>query len=99
MIYPFMTLEDGTEVVHSEMKEDGSVKVYIEKPVTLGFHSVECWLPRYEWINNRGFSADELAFFDEFVHSLAHIIIELSQKGGFDKGENPSELRLSCGRA
>lgn len=99
MIYPFMTLEDGTEVVHSEMKEDGSVKVYIEKPVTLGFHSVECWLPRYEWKNNRGFSADELAFFDEFVHSLAHIIIELSQKGGFDKGENPSELRLSCGRA
>ena len=32
MMYPFMTLEDGTEVVHSDMKEDGSVEVYIEKP-------------------------------------------------------------------
>ena len=61
-----MTLEDGTEIVHSEMKEDGSVKVYIEKPIMLGFKSVE------------------LAYFDEFVHSLAHIIIELSQEGGFD---------------
>ena len=22
MMYPFMTLEDGTEIVHSEMRED-----------------------------------------------------------------------------
>lgn len=32
MMYPFMTLEDGTEVVHSDIKEDGRVEVYIEKP-------------------------------------------------------------------
>ena len=32
MVYPFMTLDDRTEIVHSEMKEDGSVKVYMEKP-------------------------------------------------------------------
>ena len=88
MIYPFMTLDDGTEIVHSERKEDGSVKVYIEKPVRLGFHSVECWLPQYEWKNNQGFSEEELAFFDEFVHSLAHIILELSEKGGFDNASN-----------
>ena len=88
MVYPFMTLEDGTEIVHSEMKEDGSVKVFIEKPVTLGFHSVECWLPRYEWKNNDGFSDEELAFFDEFVHSLAHVIIEMAQKGGFDNASD-----------
>ena len=31
MMYPFMTLDDGTEIVHSEMREDGTVKVYIEK--------------------------------------------------------------------
>lgn len=84
MYYPFLTLEDGTEIVHSEMKNDGSVKVYIEKPVMLGFKSVECWLPKYEWKNNNGFSEEELTYFDEFVRSLSHIIIELSQKGGFD---------------
>ena len=24
MVYPFMTLDDGTEIVHSEMKEDSA---------------------------------------------------------------------------
>ena len=32
MMYPFMTLNDGTEIVHSETLPDGRVKVYIEKP-------------------------------------------------------------------
>lgn len=32
MMYPFMTLEDETEIVHSDMQDDGRVKVYIEKP-------------------------------------------------------------------
>ena len=26
MMYPFMTLNDNTEITHSEMKPDGSVK-------------------------------------------------------------------------
>lgn len=30
MMYPFMTLNDETEIVNSEMKRDGRVKVYIE---------------------------------------------------------------------
>ena len=55
MMYPFMTLNDNTEITHSEMKENGQVKVYIEKPVFLGFNSAECWLPQYEWKNNKGF--------------------------------------------
>jgi hypothetical protein len=32
MMYPFMTLPDKTEIVHSEMKEDAKVMVYIETP-------------------------------------------------------------------
>ena len=32
MMYPFMTLDDATEIVHSETQSDGRVKVYIEKP-------------------------------------------------------------------
>lgn len=32
MMYPFMTLNDNTEIVHSEMKPDERVKVYIETP-------------------------------------------------------------------
>ena len=48
MMYPFMTLDDGTEIVHSERKADGSVKVYLEKPdAELCFRSAVCWLPEY----------------------------------------------------
>ena len=32
MMYPYMTLNDNTEITHSEMMEDGRVKVYIETP-------------------------------------------------------------------
>ena len=50
MKYPFMTLDDQTEIVHSEMHEDGTVEVYIEKPDEKDcFHSVSCYLPKYEW--------------------------------------------------
>ncbi|MBQ9664713.1 MAG: hypothetical protein IJV40_16325 [Oscillospiraceae bacterium] len=84
MVYPFMTLNDGTEIVHSEMKEDGSVKVYIEKPIMLGFQSVECWLPKYEWKNNNGFTENELAYYDEFVHSTAHLILRFAKGDGLE---------------
>ena len=40
MMYPYMTLNDNTETTHSEMKEEGNVKVYIETPdKSGGFHS------------------------------------------------------------
>ena len=49
MMYPFMTLDDDTEIVHSEMKPDGRVKVYLEKPDAEDcFHSAVCWLPGYD---------------------------------------------------
>ena len=32
MMCPFMTMNDETEIVHSDMQDDGRVKVYIEKP-------------------------------------------------------------------
>ena len=48
MMYPFMTLNNETEITHSEMKEDGQVKVYFETPdVKDGFHNAVCWLPKY----------------------------------------------------
>lgn len=32
MMYPYLTLNDDTEIIHSEMNSDGRVKVYIETP-------------------------------------------------------------------
>ena len=91
MMYPFMTLEDKTEVVHSEVYDsDGAetVKVYFEKPVYGGFHSAECYLTSYEWRNIDGFSPEEIEIFQEYLQSVAHIVIRLAREGGFDNAAN-----------
>ena len=50
MMYPYMTLNDDTEITHSEMKQDGRVKVYIETPdEQVCFRYATCWLPEYRW--------------------------------------------------
>lgn len=91
MMYPFMTLDDKTEVVHSEAYNVNgmeTVKVYFEKPVYGGFHSAECYLPSYEWKNIDGFSSDEINCLQKFLESVAHIVIRLSREGGFDNALN-----------
>lgn len=89
MMYPFMTLNDHTEIVHSEMKPDGRVKVYIERPdEKLGFRHATCWLPGYQWEDIDSFSDKDVAYFQELLESTAHIIIELSQEGGLTNAAN-----------
>lgn len=84
-MYPFLTLDDGAEIVHSEMQKDGRVKVYIEKPdETDGFHHATCFLPSYEWTDAFGFSKEELARYHEVIESTAHLIMEFSKDGGFE---------------
>ena len=84
MMYPFMVLDDKTEVVHSDAYEANgveTVKVYFEQPVDGGFHSAECYLPSYKWKNIEGFSAEEIAKYTDFLKSVAHIVIELAREG------------------
>ncbi len=84
MLYPFMTLNDETEIVHSEMKPNGTVQVYIEKPDEKdGFHNVVCYLPQYDWCDNFGFTEEEIARYKEIVESTAHLILEFAETGGF----------------
>ena len=39
MKYPYMTLPDETEITHGDIREDGTVEVYIETPVDWGFNN------------------------------------------------------------
>ena len=87
MLYPFMTLPDETEIVHSEsMMENGreKVKVCIEQPVDFGFKAATCWLPDYHWEKVDGFSDVEIQYFQEMIESLAATIYELAREGGFE---------------
>jgi hypothetical protein len=78
VMHPYLTFDDGTEVVHSDLiHEDGidKVLVHFERPTESGFDSMRCELPSYTWTPWEGsFSKDELAFFDEFVHSNAALL-------------------------
>jgi len=85
MMYPFLQLEDGTEIVHSEIileNETEHVKVYIEKPIEGGFKSAFCYLPEYKWDEVEGFDAEEIAKLQEIIESTAHLIIRFARQGG-----------------
>ena len=95
MMYPFMTLDDNAEIVHSEMGKDGRVKVYIEKPDAKdGFHRATCYLPSYTWEDIFGFSDEEIDRYKKVIESTAHLIIEFSQKGGFSNASPHFKCRF-----
>lgn len=77
MVYPFLTLNDNTEITHSEMQDDGRVKVYIETPdETYCFRHATCYLPNYEWDDIYHFSREEIERFQDIIQSTAHLIME-----------------------
>ena len=87
MLHPFMTLDDDTEIVHSDAymeDEKELVRVEIEKPIPGGFASAEILLPEYEWIRIEGFTPEEINRLQEMIESVAHIIIRLARQGGFE---------------
>ncbi len=86
MLYPFMTLNDNTEIVHSDVLAEDRVKVCIEKPVYGGFHSAVCYLPDYTWEDVNGFSQSEIDSYQELIESVAHVIYELARDGGIEGG-------------
>lgn len=70
MMYPLLTLDDQTEIVHSQLLDDGSVKVYVEKPDAKdGFYYATCFLPEYRWEDVSGFSEAEIQKYQEIIAS------------------------------
>ena len=76
MMYPYMTLADETEIVHSQIVEkDGMKKVIVnfERPTEDGFDSARCELPDYKWTgcilasNGSKISKKELNELMEFI--------------------------------
>ncbi len=89
MMYPFITLDEDTEITHSELRSDGTVKVYIEKADERdGFHYAACYLPAYSWEEVSGFSEDEMLQLKKIVKDNAHLIMEFAGKGGFLNASN-----------
>ena len=88
-MYPYMTLSDNTEITHSEMLNDDTVKVYIEKPDKKdGFHYATCYLPDYRWENIFGFSEVEMEYYKKLIENNAHLIMDFSRQGGILNASN-----------
>ena len=87
MMYPFMTLEDDSEIVHSHVfDEDGVKKVFVhfERPTEEVYDSARCELPSYKWISREGFTDEEIGMFEKIVQSNAHLFYEYAELGGID---------------
>lgn len=70
MLYPYMTLTDETEIVHSQIIEEQGEKkiiVHFERPTENGFDSARCELPSYRWILQDGYSDAEISNFEELL--------------------------------
>ena len=85
MMYPYMTLSDGTEIVHSHIIDEENEKkvlVHFERPTENGFDSARCELPTYRWVLNHGYKPEEISFFEQLLHSNAHLLFKYAANGG-----------------
>lgn len=85
MMFPFLTLDDSTEIVHSQTLKSGNVKAYIEKPDEKGgFHYATCFLPEYRWADVFGFSDVDIQKYQKIIESTAQLIMRFAAEGSLE---------------
>jgi len=85
MMYPYMTLADETEILHSHLiceNDTQIVEVHFERPTEKGFDTARCSLPSYTWIKREGFNDSEIEKFEKFLHYNAHLLYKYAEAGG-----------------
>lgn len=85
MIYPFMTLDDQTEIVHSELLDNNEIKVYMERPDEEDcFHHATCYFPSYRIEDVFGFSESDMERLLQIIKSTEHLLMEFAATGGIE---------------
>ncbi len=83
MMYPYMTLADETEIVHSHIIDGEKVIVHFERPTEKGFDSARFELPSYNLLEKKGeYSTEDIEFFRELLQHNAHLIYKYAECGG-----------------
>ena len=85
MLYPFLTLPDGTEVVYSEVfsregKEYVVVKFERWNEERDDFDSMECLLPNGKMTKIIGYTQEEASYYHERMILLQDMILECSKE-------------------
>ena len=90
MMYPYMILSDETEITHSHIIDNNSIKeveVHFERPTENGFDTARCSLPSYKWIKRDGYSNKEIKVFEQFLKNNAHLLYKYAENGGIKFAE------------
>lgn len=80
MFYDYAELEDGTQFAYSNVLDDGTVEISVERPIELDFDSALCSLPAFEWSRIKGFNDADMKRLDTFVHNNAPLMLRLARE-------------------
>ena len=80
MFYPYCTINDSIEVVHTPLN-NGKTMVRFEEPDEIvGFKTLDCIILSYLISNIIGFNQDEINFLIQFCQNNAHLLLEYAGK-------------------
>lgn len=82
MFYPYCTIKDSIEVVHTPLIENKTMVHFEEPDAIVGFKILDCIIPGYQISNITGFSQEEINFLVQFCRNNAHLLLEYASKGG-----------------
>lgn len=85
MMRDYVQFPDETQIAYSDVREDGTVLVGIERPRDWGFDSARCILPAYTWTDIDGFDDGEIDALDSFLRNNAPLIFELAERPHGDR--------------
>lgn len=82
MMWEYVQFADDTQVSYSDVRDDNTVLVVIERPRDWGFDTATCLLPSFSWLKVDGFDEGDLAELDRFVRNNAPLIMRFAYEGG-----------------
>lgn len=83
MYYPYCTINDETEVVHTPLNKDGVTVVHFETPdAVFGFKTLDCTVPGYKIMSRVGYTDEEAARLVQFCMSNAALLLTYAKTGG-----------------
>ena len=84
MYYPYCTMYDKIEVVHTPLSSDDFVTVHFEEPDAIyGFKELDCLISTYKVSNIVGFSNTEASALVDFCRRNSEIILSVAKRGIF----------------
>ena len=80
MLYNYIKLADETRIAYSNIQDDNTVEIAIERPVAGGFDAARCLLPAYRWTSVEGFTQKEIDDLADLLQHNAPLIFRLARE-------------------